>query len=124
VDADLYQHDCLRTAGSSGTDAQLYATLGLSGESAELAELTEDLVRRLGISTGKVADLTKKLFFHSHPYTPEKFLDELGDVSWYLAVLAHAHGFKLSEVFQFNIDKLRARYPDGFSSERSINRGT
>lgn len=119
MDADQYQYDCLRTAGAKETDAQLYAALGLSGESSELGEL----VRDLGIKTGKIADLTKKLFFHGHPYTPEKFLDELGDVAWYLAVLADSHGFKLSEVFEFNIEKLKKRYPDGFSSERSINRG-
>lgn len=122
MDADLYQFNALRTAGTSDEEAQIYASLGLSGESGELAELVEDLVRRLGISTGKVADLTKKLHFHGHPYSPEKFLDELGDVAWYLAVLAHSHGYKLSEVFQFNIDKLKKRYPDGFSQERSINR--
>jgi len=120
VEADRYQFDCLRTAGTTDEEAQLYAALGLSGEAGELGEL----VRDLNVKTGKIADLTKKLFFHGHPYTPEKFLDELGDVAWYLAVLAHSHGYKLSEVFQFNIDKLAKRYPDGFSSEKSINRVT
>jgi NTP pyrophosphatase (non-canonical NTP hydrolase) len=118
VEADKYQYDCLRTAGTARTDAQVYAAFGLSGESGELSELVRDLT----IKTGKISDLTKKLFFHGHPYSPEKFLDELGDVAWYLAVLAHSHGYKLSEVFQFNLDKLAKRYPDGFSSERSINR--
>ena len=118
MDADLYQYNALRTAGTSDEAAQIYAALGLSGEAGELMELLQGL----NVKTGKIADLTKKLFFHGHPYSPEKFLDELGDVAWYLAVLAHSHGYKLSEVFQFNIDKLQKRYPDGFSSERSINR--
>lgn len=32
-----------------------------------------------------------------------------------LVNLADAHGFKLSEVAQVNVDKLRARYPAGFT---------
>lgn len=104
MDADLYQQAALRTAGDH--DLELYASLGLAGEA------------------GEVANLTKKYRYHGHPYAPEKFLDELSDCAWYIAVLSHAHGYKLSEVFQFNIDKLKKRYPEGFSMEKSINRGT
>ena len=34
------------------------------------------------------------------------------------------HGFTQTEVLEHNVAKLRARYPDGFSVEASINRGT
>ena len=52
----------------------------------------------------------------------EKLLEEVGDVAWYLAETAHALGVSLEEVCQRNIDKLRARYPEGFSAERSLHR--
>ena len=47
---------------------------------------------------------------------------ELGDVAWYLAETATAIGYPLEEILQMNIDKLRARYPEGFAVERSVNR--
>jgi hypothetical protein len=31
-------------------------------------------------------------------------------------------GYNLDDIAQANVDKLRARYPEGFSEERSINR--
>ena len=48
--------------------------------------------------------------------------EELGDVGWYLAVSADAIGYDLETIFQMNIDKLRARYPDGFDAEHSLHR--
>jgi NTP pyrophosphatase (non-canonical NTP hydrolase) len=64
---------------------------------------------------GEVCDLLKKVHGHGKPYDGDQLKKELGDVLWYLANLADAHGFTLSEVAQANVDKLRARYPVGFS---------
>ena len=47
---------------------------------------------------------------------------ELGDICWYIAEAATAIGYSLEDIMQMNIDKLRKRYPEGFSAERSINR--
>ena len=80
----------------------------------------------LGISgeAGEVTDLIKKVEFHGHEMNKIKLVDELGDVLWYLALLAETIGVELEEVAKVNIDKLKERYPDGFESERSINRTT
>jgi NTP pyrophosphatase (non-canonical NTP hydrolase) len=48
--------------------------------------------------------------------------DELGDVLWYAAVLAHLAGVSLEDVATANVTKLQARYPAGFSNERSQGR--
>jgi NTP pyrophosphatase (non-canonical NTP hydrolase) len=74
------------------------AGLGLAGESGEVAELIKKLV-------GHGADEQK---------TREKVLDELGDVLWYVAEVASTFGLPLSSVAAHNVDKLRARYPEGF----------
>ena len=43
-------------------------------------------------------------------------------MAWYLAETAWALDVPLEAVLQRNLDKLRARYPEGFDSERSIGR--
>ena len=86
-------------------DAQIVnAVMGLNGEA------------------GEVIDLIKKHYFHGHELDKEKVKLELGDVLWYLAECADALGFELDDIAKANIVKLKARYPQGFSCERSINR--
>ena len=96
----------MRTA--SGMNQQypmvLNGVLGLAGES------------------GECVDMLKKHLFQGHPLDKEHMAKELGDVAWYLAVTAHAIGYKLEDVLQMNVDKLRARYPKGFNPEQSLHR--
>ena len=47
---------------------------------------------------------------------------ELGDVMWYIAQACIALECSLEDVIYMNIEKLEARYPDGFDSFRSNNR--
>lgn len=100
-----YQHAALRTAASTPDRPELAVlALGVAGEA------------------GEVADLVKKHIGHGHTLDREKVVKELGDVLWYIAVLANQVGATLETVAQANIEKLAKRYPEGFSSERSINR--
>lgn len=98
---DEYQAEARRTSGIVGSESRVMAVMGLAGE------------------TGEVVDYLKKVWFHDHPYDDRKLTLELGDVLWYLAMLADAYGINLSMVAQANIDKLTERYPDGFDPERS-----
>lgn len=71
---------------------------------------------------GEVIDIVKKHLHQGHELDQEKIVKELGDVAWYLAEIAYALDTPLEEVLQANIDKLKARYPEGFSTDRSVNR--
>ena len=102
--ANEYQQLSLRTANYNDPDLLINGVMGLCGEA------------------GECVDLVKKMLFQGHPLNHEHLAKELGDVAWYLAVTAHAIGYTLEEVFQMNVDKLKARYPDGFSEDRSRNR--
>ena len=82
----------------------LNASLGLSGE------------------TGELNDSIKKWVFHGHPINREYVKKELGDIMWYVAMMCESFGFEMNDIMQLNIDKLKARYPEGFSEEKSINR--
>ena len=69
---------------------------------------------------GEVIDHVKKHFCHGHELNKEHLIKELGDVAWYLAEAAQALGVTLEDVLQSNIEKLKRRYPEGFSTEKSI----
>lgn len=71
---------------------------------------------------GEVADSIKKMIFHQHGLDRETLRGELGDVLWYVAALASNLGYNLDEVMAANVDKLKARYPEGYSPEASLNR--
>ena len=68
------------------------------------------------------SDIFKKFFFQGHDFDREHLAKELGDVAWYLAVSADALDYSLEDIFKMNVEKLRARYPDGFDPELSKNR--
>ena len=88
----------------SKQDVLINGVMGLCGES------------------GEAIDIVKKHLHQGHNLDNEKLIKELGDIAWYLAEVAYALDVKLDDVFQQNIEKLKARYPMGFDTERSINR--
>lgn len=72
--------------------------------------------------SGEVCDLIKKGILHQHGLDKDKLCKELGDVAWYLAGLCTVARLSLEDVFAQNIEKLKARYPNGYTSQDSINR--
>ena len=71
---------------------------------------------------GECIDIVKKHLTQGHALDKEKLVKELGDVAWYLAETAYALDVDLESVLQGNLDKLRARYPDGFDAQQSMDR--
>lgn len=88
----------------SQKDVLINGVMGLCGES------------------GEAIDIVKKHLHQGHELDREKLIKELGDIAWYLAETATALDVSLEEVLERNIEKLRSRYPEGFSTERSVNR--
>ena len=71
---------------------------------------------------GEAIDIVKKHLHQGHELDKKKLAAELGDIAWYLAETAYALGIPLEDIFRGNLDKLKRRYPEGFTAERSINR--
>ncbi len=90
-----YQQAAASTAIYPEAMAVVYPTLGLAGE------------------TGEVAEKVKKTFRdHGGNFDDERraaVAAELGDVLWYLAMTARDLGYTLDEVAQMNVDKLASR---------------
>ncbi len=64
---------------------------------------------------GEFADMVKKIVFHGKAVDVDALKLELGDVLWYLTLAADALGADLPEIMALNNEKLRKRYPDGFT---------
>ena len=100
-----YQRLADRTASFTNTkDRLINGALGLAGES------------------GEVADIIKKTMFQGHKLSKNDLVKEIGDVCWYAASLCTAFDVDFEDVLSANIEKLRKRYPNGFTCEDSIAR--
>ena len=112
-------------------------TASLTGKNNRVSPMVEILLERgypmkdlmllngalgLGGESGEVEDIVKKTIFQGHQIDREHVAKELGDVAWYLAVAAAGIDYDLDTIFQMNVDKLMARYPNGFSAEKSLHR--
>ncbi len=78
----------------------------------------DNAIAGLAGESGEVADLWKKVKYHSLEYdaeTREKFKKELGDVCWYLFQTAYALGMPMDEIIDGNVEKLKKRHSNGFS---------
>lgn len=105
MDFNEYQQLAMRTAKPNLSKDSLthHALHGLSGEVGELHSLHQKT-------------------YQGHAFDPDHAKKELGDILWFAAEYAFVHGWSLEEVAKLNIDKLKARYPEGFSAERSLHR--
>ncbi len=80
----------------------------------------DNAIAGLAGESGEVADLWKKVKYHSLAYDEEtrnNFKKELGDVCWYLFQTAYALGMSMDEIIDGNMDKLKKRHVNGFSSD-------
>lgn len=81
-----------------------HAIVGIAGEAGELASLLE------------------KYLWYSQPLDKKAFFEEFGDLLWYVAEGLSALDFKLEDVMEANIRKLKARYPEKYTDEGALNR--
>jgi NTP pyrophosphatase (non-canonical NTP hydrolase) len=95
---DDYQRAALRT-----TNPALPPNERLLDAAAGLAE-----------EAGEVLGLVRKRAFQGREPGQERFIEELGDALWCLAVTADALGLSLGEVAAANLRKLERRHPGGF----------
>lgn len=101
-----YQKLAMRTCGipyDKKDDRLNHAVFGLTSEA------------------GEVAGILQKVY-QGHPFDKEHIKKELGDCLWMIAEACEALDFGMDDVMRLNIDKLKARYPEGFDTQHSLHR--
>jgi NTP pyrophosphatase (non-canonical NTP hydrolase) len=87
-----------------------------------------DTIRLIHASEGmqtesaEFTDTIKKFLFYGKPLDIVNLKEELGDLLWYIAIACDTMGVSIEELMSVNIQKLKARYPEGFTEEKAINR--
>ena len=81
-----------------------------------------DAAAGLAEEAGEVLGLVRKHLFMGHALDRARATTELGDALWCLTTVAATLGVSLEDVAAGNIAKLRRRYPNGYSPERSLER--
>lgn len=85
-------------------------------------DIVRDACYGLNGEAGECIDILKKHEFQGHSLAQDRLVDEAGDVLWYLAELADGLDMTLEEIAAHNLMKLKERYPEGFSTYRSVHR--
>ena len=101
-----YQDKCKITAKKFDTPKEEILTwgLGMTGEA------------------GDVASCIKKTFAHDNDQR-EGIKENIGDVLWYMAMICNFFNWNLQEILEDNLEKLKVRYPKGFTIEDAQRNG-
>ena len=75
----------------------------------------------LASEAGEVSGILQKEY-QGHEFDNQHIKKELGDCLWMIAEACTALGFEMDDVMQTNIDKLKARFPDGFNVDKDLHR--
>lgn len=107
IEANEYQFLASRTINKSNSSEQMefHALHGMVGEIGELHSIYQ-----------------KRYQGHIEDNEEEHRKKELGDLLWFIAEYCTANNWDLSEVMELNIAKLKARFPEGFSVDKSLHR--
>jgi len=85
----------------------------------------EILTWGLGVAgeAGDVASCIKKTVIHKNDQR-EGIKENLGDAMWYMAMICNFFGWDFQEILNANIEKLKKRYPEGWSFKDAQRNGT
>ena len=87
----------------------------------KLSEIELHAVHGLSGEVGEIHSLYQKIY-QGHKMDDEHLQKEVGDLLWFIAELCTVRGWFLADIMDLNINKLKARYPEGFEIDKSLNR--
>ena len=105
-DLDVFQEEALRCMRSDLPYEAICSNMcmGLAGE------------------TGETIDIFKKHIYQGKDLDINDVIEEIGDILWYIANLCNVNKITMKECMESNVEKLRKRYPNGFSIKDALER--
>lgn len=88
-------------------------------DTAELLASNFRLTLKMCGHVGRLADHVKKHLGHGHDLDLKLIGDALSEILWHIMAIGMRFGQPLARISEINVEKLRVRYPDGFSEEAS-----
>jgi NTP pyrophosphatase (non-canonical NTP hydrolase) len=87
---------------------------------------TEIATWALGVTgeAGDIASCVKKVFAHKNEAVKQGIKENIGDMLWYAAMICNFFNWNLEDCLKENIEKLKKRYPKGFTFEDAQREGT
>ena len=115
MDSKQYIQDAIRTESNNfsaiggrmkeeGTIRLMHGAIGLTTEA------------------GEFIDALKKHVFYGKELDRVNLAEEMGDLFWYLAIIADELKIDFESVMKTNIEKLKARYGEKFCEDKAENR--
>lgn len=111
-----YQQRALETAVYPAEFKVIYPSLGLTGEAGEVSDKVKKVLRDTVLMKDEEGTICVP------KDKREEIAMELGDVCWYIAVLAHDLNYTLQEIVEMNYAKLKSRQERGKISGSGDNR--
>ena len=108
--ATEYQTQAHRTIAGHAAENISYLSFGLVAEVGEVADKIAKAVRRGEISINNDEIIIKR---GSGEELTQNIAHELGDVLWFVTMLAQRIGYSLEDVMKLNLDKLADRQARG-----------
>lgn len=105
----------------TGNEYQKLAERTMDFKNLTPAELEMHALHGMVGEIGELHSIYQKVY-QGHEFDEEHAKKEVGDILWFISEYCTAMGWQLEDVMKMNIEKLKARYPKGFETERSLNR--
>lgn len=105
MNSNVYQKLAARTIPTDKSRAELtkHALFGMCGETGEIQSMFQKQIQ-------------------GHDIVDAHLMKEVGDLLWFVAEFCTMNDWEMGDIMAMNIEKLKARFPDGFEIERSIHR--
>ncbi len=88
----------------------------------QISPRLEHAVYGLVTEAGELLDHLKRVRFYREKIDQNRLIGEAGDLMWYLALLCDELKVDFPGIWRQNIQKLRVRFPKGFSELGALER--
>lgn len=100
------------------SESKDYKFKGVSGVSPRV----EHAVMGISTEAGELMDAVKKAKIYGVKLDKINLIEEMGDLMWYLALLADDLNVNFEEIWDKNIRKLKIRYPKKYTDNKALKR--